>query len=616
MEQTRHLPLFSVCPTGGGALLRGLANLAQPTLRRLLSLGPIETLYRTLPRGLAPGAFVEAILGAMDVSIRVAPEEVARIPATGPVVVVANHPFGGLEGLALAKMLLSVRPDTRILANFLLSRLPELRELFVFADPFGGGAAAGRNIGSLRESLRVLEGGGLLALFPSGAVARPRLENGRLTVADPDWNPAVAWLVRKSQATVVPVHFSGRNSWLFQVLGLVHPLAGTAMLPREFCNKRETAVTARVGRPVTYDRLARLPACQGAPDADACITRYLRLRTTLMRDRPNRPRRLPPLFVPRGASRQESLVAPVSPTLMADELARLPEEAVLLTSGEFAVIEAKAADIPLTLKEIGRLRELTFRKVGEGTGKACDLDSFDIHYRHLFLWNTERREVAGAYRIGRTDELLAARGPKGIYTSTLFVLKSSFFDRISPALEMGRSFVRPEYQKSYAPLLLLWKGLARLVAREPRYRVLFGPVSISNAYKNASRRLMAGYFEGKDTNGGLARLVRPKTPLRGQTWLARAAKSLVSDLDDLLTLIDDIEADGKGIPVLLRQYLKLGGKLLAFNVDRDFANALDGLIVVDLLTADPRQLERYMGKEGLAGFTAYHQAGAGLARTA
>ena len=611
MEPTERPHIFALTPPFGGAFARRAVSLAEPFLARLLSLAPIEDLYRALPDGLGGGAFVDAVLEAMDVRVRAATEELERIPKTGPVVVVANHPFGGLEGLVLAKMLLTVRPDTRIMANFLLSRIPELRKLFVFVDPFGGAAAAGSNIRPLKECLQVLRSGGLLGIFPAGEVAHPRLENGRPSIADPAWSATVARLVRKTGATVVPVHFNGRNSRLFQTLGLVHPLLRTAMLPREFYNKCGSTVEARIGNPIRYDRLERLSACEAEPDV--CITRYLRLRTSLLRNRPDRPRRRPPLFPQKSVARQEALLSPISPELLADEIGRLPDGAVLHESGEFRVIEARAGDIPLTLHEIGRLRELTFRRVGEGTGKAYDLDAFDPFYRHLFLWNAEKREVAGAYRIGRTDELLAQQGPQGLYTSTLFVLKAAFFSRISPALEMGRSFVRPEYQKSYSPLLLLWKGLAQMVVREPRYRVLFGPVSITNAYKHASRRLMASYFEGNVTNPNLARLVRPKTPLRGQTWLARAARTLVADLDDLLALIDDIEADRKGIPVLLRQYLKLGGKILAFNVDKDFADCLDGLIVVDLLQADRRQLERYMGKAGLESFLAYHTAQAATA---
>lgn len=606
MEPTERSRIFALAPSFGGTVVRRAVALAEPLAARLLSLSAIEEIYRSLPGGIVGGDFVDAVLDAMGVRVRAATEELERIPKSGPVVVVANHPFGGLEGLVLAKMLLSVRPDTRIMANFLLSRIPELRDLFVFVDPFGGSAATGSNVRPLKECLQVLRKGGLLGVFPSGAVAHPRLENGRITVTDPAWSNTVARLIGKTRATVVPIHFSGQNSRLFQVLGLVHPLLRTAMLPREFANKRGSTVEARIGSPIRYDRLAKLATCDAEPET--CITRYLRLRTTLLRNRPDRPRRRPPLFPQKNPSRQEALIPAVNPELLADEIAGLPDTAVLHQSGEFHVIEARAVDIPLTLREIGRLRELTFRRVGEGTGKACDLDSFDPFYRHLFLWNADKREVAGAYRIGRTDELLAAKGPQGLYTSTLFVLKAAFFSRISPALEMGRSFVRPEYQKSYSPLLLLWKGLAQMVVREPRYRVLFGPVSITNDYKHASRRLIASYFEDNVTNPNLARLVRPKTPLRGQTWLARAARTLVADLDDLLALIDDIEADSKGIPVLLRQYLKLGGKILAFNVDKGFADCLDGLIVVDLLQADRRQLERYMGKAGLAGFTAYHEA--------
>lgn len=606
MEQSERPRIFSLAPSFGGAVTRRAVALAEPFLAKALSLAPIDNLYRAIPNGLDGGSFVDAVLDAMNVRVRAATEELERIPKSGPVVVVANHPFGGLEGLVLAKMLLAVRPDTRIMANFMLSRIAELRDLFVFVDPFGGSSATGSNIRPLKECLHVLRKGGLLGIFPAGAVAHPHLENGRLTMGDTAWSATVARLVRKTEATVVPIHFSGRNSRLFQVLGLIHPLMRTAMLPREFYNKRGRTVEARIGTPIRYDRLAKVSTCD--EEADTCITRYLRLRTELLRNRPDRPLRRPPIFPQKNAGRQEALIPPVSPDLLADEIASLAAGAVLHQSGEFQVIEARAADIPLTLREIGRLRELTFRRVGEGTGKACDLDGFDPFYRHLFLWNAATREVAGAYRIGRTDELLAEKGPQGLYTSTLFVLKAAFFSRISPALEMGRSFVRPEYQKSYSPLLLLWKGLAQMVVREPRYRVLFGPVSITNDYKHASRRLIASYFEGNVTNPNLARLVRPKTPLRGQTWLARAARTLVEDLDDLLALIDDIEADRKGIPVLLRQYLKLGGKILAFNVDKGFADCLDGLIVVDLLQADRRQLERYMGKAGLAAFIAYHEA--------
>ena len=606
MDAACRSRIFALTPPFGGTLARRALSLVEPALGRLLSLKPIEDLYRSIPRGLTGGAFVDAVLASMDVQVRLAPEELARIPKTGPVVVVSNHPFGGLEGLILAKMLLAVRPDARIMANFLLTRIPELRELFVFVDPFGGASATEGNVRPLKESLRVLRAGGLLGIFPAGAVSHLCLQNGRLGVADPAWNTTVARLARRTEATVVPVHFSGRNSRLFQTLGLVHPLLRTAMLPREFINKSGRTIVARVGSPITPARLARVASCEA--EADSCVTRYLRLRTDLLRDRPNRPRRRPPLFPHKNAARQEALIAPIAPDLLADEIARLPADAVLHQSGEFAVIEAKAEAIPLALREIGRLRELTFRRVGEGTGKACDLDAYDPFYRHLFLWNAEKKEIAGAYRIGRTDELLAQKGAQGLYTSTLFVLKAEFFSRISPALEMGRSFVRPEYQKSYSPLLLLWKGLAQMVVREPRYRVLFGPVSITNEYKHASRRLIASYFEGNVNNPNLARHVRPKTPLRGQGWLARASQTLVGDLDDLLALIDDIEADRKGIPVLLRQYLKLGGKVLAFNVDKDFADCLDGLIVVDLLQADRRQLERYMGKGGLAVFNAYHKA--------
>jgi putative hemolysin len=254
------------------------------------------------------------------------------------------------------------------------------------------------------------------------------------------------------------------------------------------------------------------------------------------------------------------------------------------------------------------LREATFRQVGEGTRKPIDLDRFDDYYWHLFVWNREAGQVAGAYRLGPSDEILARFGPKGFYTSQLFQWKRSFLDRIIPALELGRSFVRPEYQKTYAPLLLLWKGIGQYLLRTPQYKLLFGPVSISNGYTTASRQLMVKFLSAYRQSPELTPLVRARNPFRQRASQpsAKLADELIGatvwGIEELSALIADVETDRKGVPVLLKQYLKLGGELVAFNIDRRFSDALDGLIVVDLRKTDARVLERYMGKAGAAQF--------------
>ncbi|MFZ5813255.1 MAG: lysophospholipid acyltransferase family protein [Thermodesulfobacteriota bacterium] len=608
MEDTHRERLFDIrLPETANPALRALLCAIYPPMCRLLSLSRIEERYAAIPREIKGRTFIDATMKAFDFAYRVSDEDLARIPTGGPVVVVANHPFGGVEGLILAGLLSSVRPDVKIMANFLLRRIPELAEFFIFVDPFGSDASAKKNIRPLKQSLAHLRQGGILGVFPAGEVSHLQFKNRRPSVSDPAWSATVARIVRKTGATVVPMFFNGANSRLFQILGLVHPFLRTALLPREFFNKANTPIEIRIGSPIPFAKLEQL--CEGEDDPDELVIRYLRLRSYLLRTRGAKPRRRPKLFPPKAPSRQEALIPPVDPKLLSDEIAALPPERLMCASGEFKVICAEAAEIPLTLREIGRLRELTFRKVGEGSGKACDLDGFDDYYLHLFLWNETTREVAGAYRIGRTDEIHSRMGQRGLYTDTLFVLQESFLTRIGPALEMGRSFVRPEYQKSYSPLLLLWKGLAQLVVRNPEYKVLFGPVSITNEYKTASRQLIARYFKEQNALPDLARLVRPRTPLKEQHWLKNAARTLVTDLDDLVELLADIESDQKGIPVLLRQYLKLGGKLLAFNVDHEFSDALDGLIVVDLLRTDRKQLERYMGKKGLAAFLSHHGLG-------
>jgi putative hemolysin len=276
----------------------------------------------------------------------------------------------------------------------------------------------------------------------------------------------------------------------------------------------------------------------------------------------------------------------------ASQILRALPETPLLRSGGYSLFLASGEKLGAALEEIGRLREISFREAGEGTGQAYDLDRFDAHYRHLILWHDEKREIAGAYRLGVVDEILPQQGLQGLYTSTLFSFQPDFFSSIGPSVELGRSFIRAEHQKSYQPLLLLWKGIGRFLLNEGKARTLFGPVSISANYSSASRELIAAVLQ----SGG-ERLVAPRNPLR-----KRLAVSSYCKPSEVEEIVAELEADGKSLPVLLRQYLKMGARLHAFNVDPKFQNCLDGLIVVDLAQTERRLLERYFGIEGAREF--------------
>jgi putative hemolysin len=540
----------------------------------------------------------ERLLTLLDVTYRVTPEDLARIPATGPVVVTANHPFGFLEAAILATVLRRVRPDFKMMANSLLASVPELRAGFIFVNPYGGGASIRENRRPLRECLEWLGRGGMLALFPSGDVARMDWRGGG--IVDPPWNPSVAHLIRMAECAALPVYFRGSNGLGFQLIGALHPRLRTADLPRQTLNKRGQSIEVRIGRVVAAKALKSFGGEREAIE-------YLRFRTFLLAGR-RQPQdsglvRFPIVF-PR--KRSLPVAAETARELIVEETARLTP---VCENDEFAVYVAGADAIPNGLREIGRLRELTFRGAGEGTGDALDLDRFDAHYLHLFLWSKAAREVAGAYRLGPTADLLPSFGVRGLYCSTLFHLNPELFERIGPAIEMGRSFVRPEYQKQYAPLLLLWKGITRYVAAHPECAVLFGAVSISNDYNPVSRSLLVGYLETQKESG-LAPLIRPRHPFRPKV----GAQWPVQDVDDLSAPIADLERDGKGVPILIKQYMKAGGRVLGFNIDPRFSNVLDVLMMADLRRAPLATLERYMGRDAAATFLSGRAGGVGGAQ--
>ena len=550
----------------------------------------------------APQGFrLEALLSEMKIDLELQPSDFERIPAKGPLVAIANHPFGVLDGAALAVLLTRVRPDVRLLANSLLAGIPELHKYCIFVDPFQTQSSADKNLRPLKQAIDWLRQGGALAVFPAGEVSQINVRQAQVT--DPEWSTVAARLVRKTGAAALPVYFCGRNSMTFQLLGLIHPRLRTLFLLQEFFQQSEKKVRVRIGKPVPSEFITSL-------ENDEEATEYLRLRTYLLSYRGKKPISLPTKVrakLPRKA--QEPIAHPVPKRFVVADIEALPADRLLTENAEFAVYAARSPEMPHLLEELGRLREITFRAAGEGTGRSADIDHFDDYYWHLLLWDKQNQELAGAYRAGNTDEIIRAHGINGLYTHTVFRYDERLFLKIGSALELGRSFVRREYQRQFAPLLFLWKGIARFITKHPETPVLFGAVSISNEYSRLSREMIVRYFEQRDDGHDFVDLIQPRTPFRApllRRWDCGAVCSALRDLDELAEPISDVEEDGKGLPILIRQYAKLGGKLIAFNLDRKFSDVVDGLVVVDLRQTNPGVLERYMGKEGVSTFRRFH----------
>lgn len=560
-----------------------LPKMMSGVVERLLGLTTLRALYKQRQQG----NFVAEALRLLRIEVT-ADGDIGEIPKRGAVVVVANHPSGGLDGLALAHLVQQRRPDVKILANQLLTQIPELRELIIGVNTF---STTGReNAVALRRAGRWLSAGGALVVFPAGEVSNVARRDSRSI--DGVWKRGVLKLVEWSDASIVPSYIHARPGRLLRLAGRIHPLLRTALLARELITRRGQSLLVSIGTAIPAARIREL----ASPDARLS---YLRARTFALERRPE--------VIKSAAHVAAPLAGAESADDLAAELRTLSPEALLLRSGSYEVYFSAAAAVPAVVREIGRLREATFRLVDEGTGRARDLDAFDPSYRHLFVWDVKRRCVVGAYRLGFTDQLAARHNAKALYTRTLFQFGRSFVSELGAAIELGRSFVRSEYQRDSNALLLLWRGIGEVVAREPRYRLLFGAVSVSANYHPLTRQLLTRVLSGSAHSSPLASRVQPRRPLPAGADATRLVESgAVTSLADAERFVREIE--GRGLPVLLRQYLKLNARVLGFSVDPGFGNALDGLVLVDLLEVPPALLQRYLGRASAAAFLSYHAA--------
>lgn len=581
-----------------------LAKVMQPVVQKAFCVKGLDRVNHDADALALDENFSEKVLRVMNVDMNVSQEQLDLIPREGPLIVVANHPYGGIEGLALMALLRRVRPDVKLMANYLLGKVPSLQNDLFQVNPFDNGK--GGSLSGIRGAMKWVKEGHVLGVFPAGEVSS--FQPSRGAVADKEWSSVIGSMIRKTGADVQCVYFDGHNSRIFQTVGLVHPSLRTLMLPRAFLKTRNRELKVKVGHLVSNDKCAEF-------DSSRNLIEYLRVRTYVlssdgkksMKKKSRRERREHYKAILKHRKSAMDIAPPVDRDALTRELDSLDEKYLMLESGQYKVFCVRAERIPVALQELGRLREETFRAVGEGTGMAADIDWWDQHYRHLILWHSEDREIIGAYRMGISDELLEKFGRKGLYTASLYHYSDKMLDQLTPGIELGRSFIQQKYQRSPSALGLLWKGVMAYIYHHPRHCRIFGPVSISNEYDSMSKRMMIDFIKDNHFDNELAGEVKPTHPpkLKPIKLWDKNYGTLLKKIEDVNDLIAEVEPRMKNAPVLIRQYLRMKGRFLCFNVDPDFNDSLDALMFADLSDASD-VAQRYMGKERYAEFIDFH----------
>lgn len=519
--------------------------------------------------------FIDSILEGFEIDFEISEKDLKRIPKTGAFITISNHPLGGIDGMILMKLLLEQRSDYKIIANFLLHRLDPLKPYIMPVNPFEDHKDAKSSLGGIKNAIAHLKEGKPLGMFPAGEVSTYKDEKH---IVDKPWEPAAMKLVQKAKVPVLPVYFHAKNSTFFYRLASMNDILRTAKLPSEMLTQKRRKIKVRIGNPVSVENQAEHSNLEA-------FTGFLRRKTYMLAN----------VFEKKTLFEKlpKNLKLPKTPKKIARETAEVLMEAEietcrkldkrLLSSRNYEVFLAKKEIVPHILAEIGRLREITFRAIGEGTNNATDLDKFDDYYYHLFLWDNEAKKIAGSYRMGMGTEIFAAHGIDGFYLQDLFRFEPELYNMMSKSIEMGRAFITKEYQQKPMPLFLLWKGIVHCTLRFPEHKYLIGGVSISNKFSNFSKSLMIEFMKSHYYDPFVAQYIKPKMEFKVK--LKDADKDFVfdaseADLNKFDRIIDELEPESIRLPVLIKKYIKQNAKVIAFNVDPLFNNSVDGLMYI------------------------------------
>lgn len=562
--------------------MRGLIGWTIATLSMwLLGLNKVNK-YNDKYKNYKGAEFSEHVLRGLGVKYTLNSQQFDFIPQDGPFITISNHHVGSIDGLILSSVIGTMRPDFKILTNFILTMIPSLKDHFLPVNPFSEEFQAHKSYKGLRLALEHVKNGGCLGLFPAGEVAtiQPQSKKTALksrTVEDTVWPENMVRLIRNANVPVIPIYFEAHNSKMFHLLGRIHPLLRTARLIHEMFNKKGAVVPMRIGKPILPNEIAEY-------QDNEHLGAYLRSRIYVMEAEFN--------------NSNSALLAPpetVTPiALPRDKKAVIKEMSLLKNAGkklfEVASYQCYLADyeeIPVTMFELGRRREQAFRATGEGSNKAIDVDSYDKYYKHLILWDFKQKKIAGAYRLGIGSEIFESHGGiDGFYTKSLFNYSQDFIDNyLKYTIELGRSFVSVEYQKEALPLMLLIKGLMFSLMRYPDAKYFIGPVSISNSYPKLYQSLMVYYLNNMHHANISENDAVPTTPFTPDYLcinpkdLLRRKMDKFEKFDRFLMLLSD---NKYRIPTLVKKYIKINARIICFNVDPLFNYSLDGLILLKI----------------------------------
>jgi putative hemolysin len=543
-------------------------------LMKVLKISTLNNIYNR-NKHLSELPFLNAILDEFQIKFEIPEEDLKRLPKEGPYITVSNHPLGGIDGILLLKLMLEREPDFKIIANFLLHRIEPMKPYIMPVNPFETHKDAKSSVLGIKETLRHLSDGKPLGMFPAGEVST--YKDGVLVVDKP-WEIGAIKVIRKAQVPVVPIYFHAKNSRLFYFLSKISDTFRTAKLPSELLTQKNRIIKVRIGKPISV-------AEQNEYENIESYSEFLRKKTYMLAKAFYKGNKLllntPSFKIPKSP---KEIAKPANHDKILEEMDMLKEgDYRLLQSKNYHVYLVTADKIPNILHEIGRLREITFRHVGEGTNESLDLDQYDKYYHHMFLWDDDTQLIAGAYRMGLGSHIYTKYGIDGFYLHELFRFEPELYDMMHSSIEMGRAFITKEYQQKPMPLFLLWKGIVHTTLRYPEHKYLIGGVSISNQFSDFSKSLMIEFMKSHYYDPYVAQYIHPKKEYKVK--LKDADKDFVfneteADLNKFDKIIDEVEPGNLRLPVLIKKYIKQNARVVAFNVDPLFNNAVDGLMYI------------------------------------